>query len=135
LLSEAAQGYAAQTQMLRELIDSEPDADEWRRKLATSLLRSSVLALDRGRLDEAQTEIDEAVTLLDALVEQQPDNKVWRRNLGHAYSHAGLVASLSGARERAVERLRAAQRTLAPIMRETDPPPEWRLLDANVRLH
>lgn len=134
LLAEAAQGYAAQTQMLRELVDSEPDADEWRRKLATSLLRSSVLALDRGELAQAERDAVESVRMLTVLTELKPDNTTWQRNLGHAYAQAGWVAAMAGSRERALERLRAAQRTLAPIMRGTAPPPEWRLLDATVRL-
>ncbi|BAV98884.1 winged helix-turn-helix domain-containing protein [Lysobacter enzymogenes] len=134
LLAEAAQGYAAQTQMLRELVDSEPNADEWRRKLATSLLRSSVLALDRGQTEQAEREIAESVRMLKNLSEQQPDNQTWQRNLGHAYAHAGWVAAMAGARASALERLRAAQRTLAPIMQAKDRPPEWRLLDATVRL-
>ncbi|MGO1068522.1 nSTAND1 domain-containing NTPase [Lysobacter sp. CA199] len=133
-LAAAAQGYAAQTQMLRELVDSEPDADEWRRKLATSLLRSSVLALDRGLLDEAERDITEATRLLADLVELQPDNRVWRRHLGHAYAHGGWIAAMRGAREEALQRLRQAQRTLAPLMAQADPPPEWRLLEATVRL-
>lgn len=134
LMEDAAAGYRQQIGMLRELLQGDPDADAWRRRLATSLLRSSHLALDLGRIAQAESDVNESLDLLVVLTTQRPDNRVWRRDLGHAQAQAGLVARFLGQPDRARVQLRAAQSTLAPLMSLDRSLPEWRLLDALVRV-
>ncbi|QSX77900.1 nSTAND1 domain-containing NTPase [Agrilutibacter solisilvae] len=133
-LAEAADGLHRQIGMLRELLRGDPTADAWRRRLATSLLRRSDLALDRGRLEDARRDAGESVTLLSALTTEQPDNRVWRRDLAHGRAQVGWIDALRGDRGQARRGLEGARRVLAPLLRETEPLPEWRTLDAIVRL-
>ncbi len=57
--------------------------------MATSLLRTSNLALARGHLAQAQADAQASVEILKPLVAQQPDNRTWQRDLAHAYAQAG----------------------------------------------
>ena len=134
-LRNAAEGYEQQIGMLRQLLRDDPSADAWQRRLATSLLRASDLALSRGLVDQAQRDATESMTLLSKLTALQPDNRVWRRDLAHAQSQVGWIAVLRRDREQARRMLEVAHVTLAPLLRDTEPLPEWLTLDAIVRLH
>jgi DNA-binding winged helix-turn-helix (wHTH) protein len=133
-LQHAAADYETQLRMLRALVEREPTADAWRRRLATSLLRSSSLALDRGHLRTAYAQAEESRALLLELTTQRPENQEWRRDLGHAQAQAGWISMHVGEALRARRELEAAHQTLLPLMRLRDALPEWRLLDAVVRL-
>ena len=53
-LTAAASGYATQIGMLRTLLEAAPEARAWKRRLATSLLRSALLSTARGQLEDRQ---------------------------------------------------------------------------------
>lgn len=133
-LSAAADGYAEQVAMLRTLIAEAPEARAWERRLATSLLRSANLALALGQLDEAQEQIEESARRLSGLVRQEPGNKVWQRDLAHARLDAGRIASLGGDNAMAIAHLRQARALSSVLLTGSQPLPEWRRLDALVRL-
>lgn len=133
-LSRAAAGYAEQIAMLRTLIARHPDARAWERRLATSLLRSAMLAADTGRLDDAERAIVESIQRLRALTTLEPDNRVWARDLAHALLEGGGIAAARGdARERR-SRLEEARTRSAALRTQEDAPPEWRRLDAMIQL-
>ncbi|MEA9832995.1 winged helix-turn-helix domain-containing protein [Xanthomonas campestris pv. raphani] len=134
LLAPAEQGYREQLAMLRVLVDKDPDAHAWRRRLAGSLIRTSNLALARGQLVQAQQDARESLRLLQPLAALQPDNVAWRRDLAHAYAQAGWVAVLDGHAGDAAQQLARAQQTMAELLQQAQPLPEWQWLDAVIAL-
>ncbi|MEA9749284.1 winged helix-turn-helix domain-containing protein [Xanthomonas campestris pv. raphani] len=134
LLAPAEQGYREQLAMLRVLVDKDPDAHAWRRRLAGSLIRTSNLALARGQLVQAQQDARESLRLLQPLAALQPDNVAWRRDLAHAYAQAGWVAVLDGHAGDAAQQLARAQQTMAELLQQAQPLPEWQWLDAIIAL-
>ncbi|MEA9885228.1 winged helix-turn-helix domain-containing protein [Xanthomonas campestris pv. raphani] len=134
LLAPAEQGYREQLAMLRVLVDKDPDAHAWRRRLAGSLIRTSNLALARGQLVQAQQDARESLRLLQPLAALQPDNVAWRRDLAHAYAQAGWVAALDGHAGDAAQQLARAQQTMAELLQQAQPLPEWQWLDAIIAL-
>ncbi|WP_114996616.1 winged helix-turn-helix domain-containing protein [Xanthomonas campestris] len=134
LLAPAEQGYREQLAMLRVLVDKDPDAHAWRRRLAGSLIRTSNLALARGQLVQAQQDARESLRLLQPLAALQPDNVAWRRDLAHAYAQAGWVAALDGHAGDAAQQLARAQQTMAELLQQAQPLPEWQWLDAVIAL-
>ncbi|WP_407366935.1 winged helix-turn-helix domain-containing protein [Xanthomonas campestris] len=134
LLAPAEQGYREQLAMLRVLVDKDPDAHAWRRRLAGSLIRTSNLALARGHLVQAQQDARESLRLLQPLAALQPDNVAWRRDLAHAYAQAGWVAALDGHAGDAAQQLARAQQTMAELLQQAQPLPEWQWLDAVIAL-
>ncbi|WP_115576170.1 nSTAND1 domain-containing NTPase [Xanthomonas campestris] len=134
LLAPAEQGYREQLAMLRVLVDKDPDAHAWRRRLAGSLIRTSNLALARGQLVQAQQDARESLRLLQPLAALQPDNVAWRRDLAHAYAQAGWVAALDGHAGEAAQQLARAQQTMAELLQQAQPLPEWQWLDAIIAL-
>ncbi|MCC5090597.1 winged helix-turn-helix domain-containing protein [Xanthomonas campestris] len=134
LLAPAEQGYREQLAMLRVLVDKDPDAHAWRRRLAGSLIRTSNLALARGQLVQAQQDARESLRLLQPLAALQPDNVAWRRDLAHAYAQAGWVAALDGQAGDAAQQLARAQQTMAELLQQAQPLPEWQWLDAIIAL-
>ncbi|WDK00635.1 nSTAND1 domain-containing NTPase [Xanthomonas campestris] len=134
LLAPAEQGYREQLAMLRVLVDKDPDAHAWQRRLAGSLIRTSNLALARGQLVQAQQDARESLRLLQPLAALQPDNVAWRRDLAHAYAQAGWVAALDGHAGDAAQQLARAQQTMAELLQQAQPLPEWQWLDAVIAL-
>ncbi|MCW2003561.1 DNA-binding winged helix-turn-helix (wHTH) protein [Xanthomonas arboricola] len=134
LLAPAEQGYREQLAMLRVLVDKDPDAHAWQRRLAGSLIRTSNLALARGQLVQAQQDARESLRLLQPLAALQPDNVAWRRDLAHAYAQAGWVAALDGHAGDATQQLARAQQTMAELLQQAQPLPEWQWLDAIIAL-
>ncbi|MCC5063602.1 winged helix-turn-helix domain-containing protein [Xanthomonas campestris] len=134
LLAPAEQGYREQLAMLRVLVDKDPDAHAWQRRLAGSLIRTSNLALARGQLVQAQQDARESLRLLQPLAALQPDNVAWRRDLAHAYAQAGWVAALDGHAGDAAQQLARAQQTMAELLQQAQPLPEWQWLDAIIAL-
>ncbi|WDJ98044.1 winged helix-turn-helix domain-containing protein [Xanthomonas campestris pv. incanae] len=134
LLAPAEQGYREQLAMLRVLVDKDPDAHAWRRRLAGSLIRTSNLALARGHLVQAQQDARESLRLLQPLAALQPDNVAWRRDLAHSYAQAGWVAALDGHAGDAAQQLARAQQTMAELLQQAQPLPEWQWLDAVIAL-
>ncbi|MEA9865630.1 winged helix-turn-helix domain-containing protein [Xanthomonas campestris] len=134
LLAPAEQGYREQLAMLRVLVDKDPDAHAWRRRLAGSLIRTSNLALARGHLVQAQQDARESLRLLQPLAALQPDNVAWRRDLAHSYAQAGWVAALDGHAGDAAQQLARAQHTMAELLQQAQPLPEWQWLDAIIAL-
>lgn len=134
LLAPAEQGYREQLAMLRVLVDQDPDAHAWQRRLAGSLIRTSNLALARGQLVQAQQDARESLRLLQPLAALQPDNVAWRRDLAHAYAQAGWVAALDGHAGDAAQQLARAQQTMAELLQQAQPLPEWQWLDAVIAL-
>ncbi|WDI87010.1 winged helix-turn-helix domain-containing protein [Xanthomonas campestris pv. campestris] len=134
LLAPAEQGYREQLAMLRVLVDKDPDAHAWRRRLAGSLIRTSNLALARGHLVQAQQDARESLRLLQPLAALQPDNVAWRRDLAHSYAQAGWVAALDGHAGDAAQQLARAQHTMAELLQQAQPLPEWQWLDAVIAL-
>ncbi|WP_115557107.1 winged helix-turn-helix domain-containing protein [Xanthomonas campestris] len=134
LLAPAEQGYREQLAMLRVLVDKDPDAHAWRRRLAGSLIRTSNLALARGQLVQAQQDARESLRLLQPLAALQPDNVAWRRDLAHAYAQAGWVAALDGHAGDAAQQLTRAQQTMAELLQQAQPLPEWQWLEAIIAL-
>ncbi|MEC5197478.1 DNA-binding winged helix-turn-helix (wHTH) protein [Xanthomonas campestris] len=134
LLAPAEQGYREQLAMLRVLVDKDPDAHAWQRRLAGSLIRTSNLALARGHLVQAQQDARESLRLLQPLAALQPDNVAWRRDLAHAYAQAGWVAALDGHAGDAAQQLARAQQTMAELLQQAQPLPEWQWLDAIIAL-
>ncbi|MEA9562442.1 winged helix-turn-helix domain-containing protein [Xanthomonas campestris] len=134
LLAPAEQGYREQLAMLRVLVDKDPDAHAWQRRLAGSLVRTSNLALARGQLVQAQQDARESLRLLQPLAALQPDNVAWRRDLAHAYAQAGWVAALDGHAGDAAQQLARAQQTMAELLQQAQPLPEWQWLDAIIAL-
>ncbi|MCC5073958.1 winged helix-turn-helix domain-containing protein [Xanthomonas campestris] len=134
LLAPAEQGYREQLAMLRVLVDKDPDAHAWRRRLAGSLIRTSNLALARGQLVQAQQDARESLRLLQPLAALQPDNVAWRRDLAHAYAQAGWVAALDGHAGDAAQQLARAQQTMAELLQQAQPLPEWQWLEAIIAL-
>ncbi|WDK31629.1 winged helix-turn-helix domain-containing protein [Xanthomonas campestris] len=134
LLAPAEQGYREQLAMLRVLVDKDPGAHAWRRRLAGSLIRTSNLALARGQLVQAQQDARESLLLLQPLAALQPDNVAWRRDLAHAYAQAGWVAVLDGHAGDAAQQLARAQQTMAELLQQAQPLPEWQWLDAIIAL-
>ncbi|WP_184360227.1 winged helix-turn-helix domain-containing protein [Xanthomonas euroxanthea] len=137
LLAPAEQGYRDQIAMLRVLVENDPDANAWRRRLAGSLIRTSNLAVARGHLAQAQTDAQDSVRMLQPLVALQPDNNTWQRDLAHAYAQAGWVAALDGRPGQAEQQLGQARQTMAGLLQQAQPLPEWQWLDAIIalRLH
>jgi tetratricopeptide (TPR) repeat protein len=133
-LAQAATGYAEQVAMLRGLIEQDPQAMAWQRRLATSLLRSAVLASARDRNAEAQHLVRESILGLERLTALEPDNRVWVRDLAHALLEAGEIAGRLGASEERRRLLRRAQALSSNLTANPDAMPEWRRLDALVRL-
>ncbi|WP_126968539.1 winged helix-turn-helix domain-containing protein [Xanthomonas arboricola] len=133
-LAPAEQGYREQIAMLRVLVDHDPDAHAWRRRLAGSLIRVSNLALARGQLHQAQTDAQDSLRMLQALVALQPDNVAWRRDLAHADAQIGWMAALDGQPELAVRHLERARQTMAGLLTQAQPLPEWQWLDAIIAL-
>lgn len=101
--------------------------------MATSLVRTSNLALARGHLAQAQADAQASVGMLEPLVAQQPDNRTWRRDLAHAYAQAGWVTALDGHAAAATRQLTQARQTLAGVLAH-QPLPEWEWLDAIIAL-
>lgn len=134
LLAPAEQGYREQLAMLRVLVDKDPDAHAWQRRLAGSLIRTSNLALARGQLVQAQQDARESLRLLQPLAALQPDNVAWRRDLAHAYAQAGWVAALDGHAGDAAQQLTRAQQTMAELLQQAQPLPEWQWLEAIIAL-
>ncbi|MCW2038255.1 nSTAND1 domain-containing NTPase [Xanthomonas campestris] len=134
LLAPAEQGYREQLAMLRVLVDKDPDAHAWQRRLAGSLIRTSNLALARGQLVQAQQDARESLRLLQPLAALQPDNVAWRRDLAHAYAQAGWVAALDGHAGDATQQLARAQQTMAELLQQAQPLPEWQWLEAIIAL-
>ncbi|WP_115541358.1 winged helix-turn-helix domain-containing protein [Xanthomonas campestris] len=134
LLAPAEQGYREQLAMLRVLVNKDPDAHAWQRRLAGSLIRTSNLALARGQLVQAQQDARESLRLLQPLAALQPDNVAWRRDLAHAYAQAGWVAALDGHAGDAAQQLARAQQTMAELLQQAQPLPEWQWLDAIIAL-
>ncbi|MEA9589697.1 winged helix-turn-helix domain-containing protein [Xanthomonas sp. WHRI 10064A] len=137
LLAPAEQGYREQIAMLRVLVDNDPQAQAWQRRLAVSLVRVSNLALVQGHLTQAQRDAQDSVRILQPLVALQPDNQTWRSDLGHAYTQAGWIAALDGQSAQATQQLGQARHTMASLLLQSQPLPDWELLDAIIalRLH
>ena len=137
-LSTAADGYAEQIDMLRTLLAKNPDAHAWKRRIANSLITSANLALARGQLEKAGTQIEESVALLSISVTQETGNRMWLRDLVHAHMEAGWIAGFRGDRETSRRHLLTAaslcSRLLDGLLDGTQPLPEWQRLDALVRL-
>ncbi|CAD0299295.1 winged helix-turn-helix domain-containing protein [Xanthomonas hortorum] len=134
LLAPAEQGYREQIAMLGALVEQDPDAHAWRRRLAGSLIRTSNLALARGHLVQAQTDAQNSVRMLQALVALQPDNVAWRRDLAHADAQVGWMAALDGHPDLAERHLDRARQTMADVLKQAQPLPEWQWLDAIIAL-
>ncbi|MCW1983375.1 DNA-binding winged helix-turn-helix (wHTH) protein [Xanthomonas arboricola] len=134
LLAPAEQGYREQLAMLRVLVNKDPEAHAWQRRLAGSLIRTSNLALARGHLVQAQQDARESLRLLQPLAALQPDNVAWRRDLAHAYAQAGWVAALDGHAGDATQQLARAQQTMAELLQQAQPLPEWQWLEAIIAL-
>ncbi len=133
-LQEAATGYAEQIGMLRQLLDANPGARRWERRLATSLIRSATLAMMRGGLDDAAALIEESVERLSRLTEQEPDNRFWVRDLADAHIKAAEIARMRGQRERAGAHVGLAATLAERMSDEVSPPLPWRRLDAIIRI-
>ncbi|MCD0277960.1 winged helix-turn-helix domain-containing protein [Xanthomonas melonis] len=134
LLAPAEQGYREQIALLRVLVGKDPQAHAWQRRLAGALLRASNLALARGRLQQAQADAQDSLRLLQPLAALQPDNLPWQRDLAHAYAQAGWVAALDGHPEQATQHLAQAHQTMAELLQQAEPLPEWQWLDAIIVL-
>ncbi|UQQ15932.1 winged helix-turn-helix domain-containing protein [Xanthomonas arboricola] len=99
-----------------------------------SLIRVSNLALARGQLHQAQTDAQDSLRMLQALVALQPDNVAWRRDLAHADAQVGWMAALDGQPALAVRHLERARQTMAGLLTQAQPLPEWQWLDAIIAL-
>ncbi|MBB4133292.1 winged helix-turn-helix domain-containing protein [Xanthomonas sp. 3075] len=137
LLAPAEQGYRDQIAMLRALVEQDSEAHAWQRRLAGALIRTSTLALARGHLAQAQVDAQDSIRMLTPLVALQPDNLAWRRDLAHAHAQAGWVAALDGQAGPAEQQLDQARLTMAGLLQQARPLPEWQWLDAIIalRLH
>lgn len=133
-LREAAEGYTEVMRMLRALVGEHPEARAWDERLALALLSGAGIDLKLGRLPLARTQIEESIKRLSALIALAPDNRIWRRDLAYAHLAASRIAEASAATVLVTRHLLAAQTLSAELLTSTEPMPQWRRLDAQIRL-
>jgi len=136
-LRQSSEGYAEAVQMLRALIAEHPEARAWEERLALALLSGAGIELKLGNLESARTQIEECIARLAALIRAEPDNRVWRRNKAHMHLEAARIAEASAAPARVTSHLLVAQTLSAELLAsaDPDPSPQWRRLDAQIRMH
>ncbi len=134
-LREGSEGYAEAVRMLRELIAEHPEARAWDERLALALLSGAGVELKLGRLQQARAMIDEGIERLAALIALEPDNLLWRRDLAYAHLNAARSAEPEGSTETATSHLLAAQALSRELLASAAPLPQWRRIDAQIRLY
>ena len=134
-LREAAEGYTEVVHMLRELIFERPEALEWEDRFALALNRGASVELKLGRLPQARMLIEESIKRLSALIALEPGNLLWRRDLAYAHLDAARIAGASAAPARVSNHLLTAQTLSAELLASAEPMPQWRRVDAQIRMH
>ncbi|PIX60548.1 MAG: transcriptional regulator [Lysobacterales bacterium CG_4_10_14_3_um_filter_64_11] len=134
-LYESSEGYADVVRMLRDLVAERPEALAWEERLALDLLIGAGIELKLGDLASARAQIEESLARLVVLIAAEPDNRIWRRDLTYAHLTAAQIAEASAEPERVTRHLLAAQSLSAGLLASAEPMPQWRRLDAQIRMH
>lgn len=131
---EAASGYATQIRRARALIQKRLDADTWQTWLANALIRSALLESHLGHSGEAQTQISEAISVLQSLVARESGNKRWTRDLARAHMAADEIEMARNPGSITTDHLDEAISVADAIANDSDSPVEWSRLKALLRL-
>ncbi len=113
-LRDAADFFSEQVRVLKRLRGAEPANVRWSEELTYALVQRAGVQAQRGRVDDARRDVDEATALAAALARQDPDNRRWR--VAHGITLAWQAQLDAAERPAAAEaQARAAQALFAGV--------------------
>jgi DNA-binding winged helix-turn-helix (wHTH) protein/tetratricopeptide (TPR) repeat protein len=119
---EANRCYNEQIEAIRELVEAAPEANDWRRQLASLLQYQAEVELDLGNPEQALASINMAIYDYCLLILEEPDNDDWLYYFAQAHLLAGDISRAKGNLYLAEEHFKLVEESLSF---KKQPPQSW----------
>jgi eukaryotic-like serine/threonine-protein kinase len=83
-ISEAASAYDEQIKSLRRLVSRKEQYEKWKFRLANLLQLKAIVEMQTGRIDIANENATESISILKSLTQENPDRIDWKKVLARA---------------------------------------------------
>jgi eukaryotic-like serine/threonine-protein kinase len=129
-LSEANRCYLKQIKAIKLLLESRPEANEWKRQLSSLLQFQAETELDLGNTEQAEENINSAIYYYCSLILDDPENDDWIYYFAQAHLLAGDISRAKGHPYLAEQHFKLAENSLSF---ERQAPQSWKRIIATAR--